>query len=145
MMGKRWFEPGGGKEKYGTIIGMPEGAGYHWHRQAFQKILEYIQTWAPNVILLGHVKDTQLEKEGAIVTASDLDLIGKNKRITAANSDAIGYLYRKGNKNILSFKSKDEVVCGARPKHLANNEIIISELNESNELITYWDKIFIKH
>ena len=26
-MGKNWFNPGGGKEKYGNILGLPEGAG----------------------------------------------------------------------------------------------------------------------
>jgi hypothetical protein len=78
-----------------------------------------------------------------MVQVSDLDLVGKNKRITAANSDAIGYLYRKGNKNVLSFKTKDEVLCGARSKHLSDQEIVISEKDDSGELITYWDKIFI--
>ena len=34
-MGKNWFNPGGGKEKYGNILGMPGGAGYLWTRQAF--------------------------------------------------------------------------------------------------------------
>ena len=142
-MGKNWFNPGGGKEKYGNILGMPEGAGYFWTRQAFTKVIEYISTWAPYVIFVGHVKDTQLEKAGGTFNALDLDLTGKLKRITTSNSDAIGYLYRKGNKNILSFKTNDDVACGARPAHLSNAEIVISEIDENGEYLTHWDKIFI--
>lgn len=142
-MGKNWFNPGGGKEKYGTIIGMPEGAGYYWTRQAFVKLADYIKTWAPYVIFMGHVKDTQLEKDGAQFSSLDLDLTGKLKRITASSSDAIGYLYRKGDKNILSFKTKDEIACGARPDHLRNQEIIISEVDENGDYKSYWEKIFI--
>jgi hypothetical protein len=142
-MGKNWFNPGGGKEKYGTILGMPEGAGYFWTRQAFTKVIDYIQTWAPRVIFIGHVKDTQLEKEGSSFSSMDLDLTGKLKRITTSNSDAIGYLYRKGKKNILSFNTKDEVACGARPEHLSNQEIIVSEIDEDGNYITHWDKIYI--
>jgi hypothetical protein len=142
-MGKNWFNPGGGKEKYGNILGMPEGAGYFWTRQAFTKVIEYISTWAPYVIFVGHVKDTQLEKAGGTFNALDLDLTGKLKRITTSNSDAIGYLYRKGNKNILSFKTNDDVACGARPSHLSNAEIVISEIDENGEYLTHWDKVFI--
>lgn len=142
-MGKNWFNPGGGKEKYGNILGLPEGSGYYWLRQAFTKVADYILTWAPRVIFLGHVKDTQLEKDGSTFSAKDLDLTGKLKRITTSNSDAIGYLYRKGDKNILSFKTNDEVSCGARPDHLRNQEIVISEVTEDGEYITHWDKVFI--
>lgn len=142
-MGKNWFNPGGGKEKYGNILGMPEGAGYFWTRQAFTKVTDYIQTWAPRVIFIGHVKDTQLEKEGSSFSSMDLDLTGKLKRITTSNSDAIGYLYRKGKRNILSFNTKDEVACGARPEHLSNQEIVVSEIDENGNYITHWDKIYI--
>lgn len=140
-MGKNWLTDG--KPKYGTIIGLPNGAGYQYLREAFTKVVNYIQTWAPRTILVGHVKDTVLEKNGAEFSALDLDLTGKLKRITASNSDSIGYLYRKGKKNILSFKTSDEVACGARPKHLSNQEIIISEVDDNGEITTHWDKIYI--
>jgi hypothetical protein len=52
-------------------------------------------------------------------------------------------LYRKGNQNILSFKTTDDVGCGARPDHLKNVEIVISEINEEGEITTHWDKVFI--
>lgn len=143
-MGTAWFKSGGGKEKYGSIINMPNGAGYMWLREAFTKALNYIKTWSEHTILLGHVKDTQLEKSGAEFSSLDLDLTGKIKRIACSKSDAIGYLYRKGDKNILSFKTGDDVSCGARPDHLKNREIILSEPDETGKIITHWEEVFIK-
>ena len=139
-MGKNWFTEG--KPKYGTIINMPQGAGYQWLRQAYNKILDFIRQLAPKIILVGHVKDTMLEKAGNEFNSMDLDLTGKIKRITASNSDAIGYLYRKGKQNIISFKTSDEISCGARPEHLRNQEIVISELTDEG-MITHWNKIYI--
>lgn len=142
-MGMNWFKANGGKEKYGSILNLPNGAGYPWLRDAFVKVINYIKTWAPHVILLGHIKDVQLDKAGSEFNTMDLDLTGKIKRIASSKSDAIGYLYRKGNKNILSFKTTDEVACGARPDHLKNAEIEISETAEDGSIKIYWDKIFI--
>lgn len=142
-MGKNWFAENGGKAKYGNILGLPEGSGYYWLRIGFIKVIDYIMTWAPHIILLGHVKDTMLEKDGVNVSIKELDLTGKLKRITTSNSDAIAYLYRKGDQNILSFKTADDVGCGARPEHLKNAEIVISEIDENGEYITHWDKVFI--
>lgn len=140
-MGKNWFTEG--KPKYGNILNMPNGAGYPWLRQAFTKVVDYVKTLAPHVILVGHIKDTLLEKNGAEFTALDLDLTGKLKRISSSQSDAIGYLYRKGEQNILSFKTTDEVACGARPEHLRNQEIVISEMTETG-MKTNWDKIYVE-
>jgi|JI7StandDraft_1071085.scaffolds.fasta_scaffold06882_5 hypothetical protein len=149
-MGKGWFKrdangnltQDSGKAMYGSILNMPMGAGYAYQREAFTKIIEYIKTWAPRVILVGHVKDIVLDKAGADVNAMDLDLIGKQKRITASQSDAIGYLYRKGNQNILTFKTTDEIACGARPDHLRNAEIVVSEMID-NKLVTHWDRVYL--
>jgi hypothetical protein len=140
-MGKNWFTEG--KPKYGTIINMPQGAGYQWLRQAYNKILDFIRQLAPKVILVGHVKDTMLEKAGNEFNSMDLDLTGKIKRITASNSDAIGYLYRKGKQNIISFKTSDEISCGARPEHLRNKEIVLSEIQDDDTIVTNWNKIYI--
>lgn len=149
-MGKNWFKrdekgfltPDSGKMQYGNILNLPNGAGYSYLREAFTKITDFIKTWAPRVIFSGHVKDTILDKNGSDFSSLDLDLTGKLKRITTSESDAIGYLYRKGNKNILSFMTKDEVACGARPDHLKNKEIVLSEMIDG-KLVTYWKDIFI--
>jgi len=152
-MGKNWFKKDpvsgklaleSGKSQYGDILGLPNGAGYKYLRQAFTNIVEHIKTFAPRLIQLGHVKDVQLEKSGVEVSSSDLDLTGKIKRIAASQSDAIGFLYRHkdGNKNILSFKTTGEIACGARPTHLSNKEIVISEMTDKG-LKTHWNSIYI--
>ncbi len=149
-MGKSWFKKDAagnlakdsGKAQYGNILNLPNGAGYAYLREAMVKSIEYIKTLAPRVILVGHIKDVMLEKAGAEFTSSDLDLTGKIKRIMTSQSDAIGYLYRKGNKNILSFATNDSVACGARPEHLRNKEIVLSELQD-NKFTTHWDEIYI--
>lgn len=150
-MGKNWFKANAdgsgyaddsGKKIYGNILNMPMGAGYPYLREAFSKIIEYIKTWAPRMILVGHVKDVLLEKNGKEFSAMDLDLTGKIKRITCSDSDAIGYMFRKGNQNVLTFKTTDEVGCGARPDHLRNAEIVISEMID-NKLVSHWDQIYI--
>lgn len=115
---------------------------YAYTREAMTRVIEFIKTLAPRIILVGHIKDTMLEKAGAEFTSSDLDLTGKVKRIVSSQSDAIGYLYRKGNQNILSFATSDSVACGARPEHLRNAEIVLSEMVDGN-LVTHWDKVYI--
>jgi len=149
-MGKNWFKKDAqgnytvdsGKAIYGSIVGLPNGGGYLYLREAFSKMIDYIKTLAPKIILSCHVKDVLLEKAGAEFSSLDLDLTGKIKRTTSAQSDAIGYLYRKGTQNILSFKTTDEVSCGARPDHLRNAEIVISEMIEG-KVVTHWDQVFI--
>ena len=116
---------------------------YPWLREAFTKVVDYMKSWAPRIILVGHVKDVVLEKNGSEFSSMDLDLTGKLKRITSSQSDAIGYLFRKGDKNVLSFKTSDEISCGARPEHLRNKELILSEINEEGKVITHWNNIYI--
>ena len=105
--------------------------------------MEYVKTFADHVILVGHIKDTLLEKNGVEFNALELDLTGKLKRISTSKSDAIGYLYRKGDKCIMSFKTSDEVGCGARPEHLRNQEIVVSEVGEDGKIKVDWTKIFV--
>lgn len=146
-MGKYWFTGKDGqlppKQQYGNILNLPEGAGYKWLRDAYEKSIKFIQSLADQVIIAGHVKDIQLDKNGSEFTSSDLDLTGKIKRISASYSDAIGYLFRRGNKTILSFKSSDEIACGARPAHLKGKEIILAEENEG-EIETFWERIYVE-
>lgn len=143
-MGKNWFTPDvGGKAQYGSILNMPKGSGYPWLTKAMKLVIAYISTLAPNIILSGHIKLVQYEKAGGEFSATDLNLTGKIKGDVCADSDAIGYLYRKGNQNILSFKTTDEIVCGARPQHLRNAEIILSEYDEATDAIkTNWKAIY---
>jgi len=109
------------------------GPGYLWLRIAYTKCFEYLQTLAPHLILLAHVKDKELvDKTGKEITvdsvhSKNLDLTGKLKAITCAKADSIGYMYRKvvgaeQGKQVeelwVNFHGS-EIMAGSRPKHLA--------------------------
>jgi hypothetical protein len=125
-----------------SVITLPNGAGYLYIRQAFFQVLDFIDTLAPHIILSGHIKDAQVNDKGDMVLSANIDLTGKIKSLICANADAIGYMYRKGDKTYINFKTNEEVTCGARPEHLRNEEIVVSEMIDG-ELKTYWDKIYI--
>ena len=124
-----------------SILTLPNGAGYLYVRQAFFQVLDFIDTFAPHIILSGHIKDKQVDDKGEMVMSANIDLTGKIKSLICANADAIGYMYRKGNQTILSFKTNEETTCGARPEHLSNEEIVISEMVDG-KLVTYWEKVY---
>lgn len=125
-----------------SVLDLPNGAGYKYLRDAMTNLLNAIYKCADRVILLGHLKTTNIEKNGKEVSARELDLTGKIKSMVSADVDAIGLLYRgEDNKNILSFKTTDDVICGARPTHLKDQEIVISELIDG-KFITHWDKVY---
>ena len=125
-----------------NVITLPNGAGYLYIREAFFDILNYVDTLAEHVILSGHIKDKQVDDKGEMVMSANIDLTGKIKSLICANADAIGYMFRKGNKVILSFKTNEETTCGARPDHLRNAEIVLSEINEKGEVVTHWDEVY---
>ena len=125
-----------------NLATLANGAGYLYIRQAFFQVLDFIDTLAPHIILSGHIKDKVVDDKGEMVMAANIDLTGKIKSLICANADAIGYMYRKGNQTIVNFKNNDGVTCGARPDHLRNEEIVISEMNEKGEIKTHWNKIY---
>ena len=134
-----------GKNFDGTdVTTLPNGAGYLYIRQAFFQVLDFIDTLAPHVILSGHIKDKVVDDKGSMVMSANIDLTGKIKSLICANADAIGYMFRRGNETIINFKNNDGVTCGARPDHLRNTEIVISEMNEKGEIKTHWNKIYKK-
>jgi hypothetical protein len=125
-----------------NVTTLPNGAGYLYIRQAFFQVLDFIDTLAPTIILSGHIKDKVVDDKGEMVMAANIDLTGKIKSLICAQADAIGYMYRKGNQAIISFKTNDEVTCGARPEHLRNEEIVITEMIDG-VVKTSWDKVFV--
>jgi hypothetical protein len=134
-MGKNWIG--------NDVRQLPQGSGYLYLRQAFFNILNEVNTWFPNLILLAHLKEKLIEKKGEEVAALDLDLTGKIRSIVTASVDAIAYLYRKENQTILNFNTSEEVICGARSPHLRNREIVIAESNANDNIKTYWDKVYV--
>jgi hypothetical protein len=147
-MGGKWGRLADGNiDPNANVLKLPNGAGYLYLREAFFRILDYIETLVPDdgsIILLGHLKDKSIETNGKEVASVDLDLTGKIKSLVCAKADAIGLLSRKKNQVILNFKTSDEITCGARPEHLKNQEIVLTELID-NKLVGYWDKIYLSN
>ena len=126
-----------------NVVTLPNGAGYLYIRQAFFQVLDFIDTLAPHIILSGHIKDKVVDDKGEMVMSANIDLTGKIKSLICANADAIGYMYRKDNQTIINFNNNDGVTCGARPDHLRNKEVIISEMDKKGEIKTHWEKVYI--
>jgi len=133
-----------GKAKYGSIIFLPNGSGYQYLRAAFQQITNMVEQIADNVIYIAHVKDTNILKDGAEFTSSDINLLGKNKQSISAAAQAIAFMTRIGNKNYLCFQPGDDVLSGCKIKRLDGKEILISEYDEDDNLITHWNDVYIE-
>ena len=126
------------------ILSLPNGAGYYWLRKAFDKWLTIFDKLADNVILIGHMKDKYINDNGKEVVISALDLTGKIGPVTAAKSDAIGFIYRnKEKQTVISFNSSQSEV-GSRCDHLKGKDIVIAEEDKDGNFKTFWDRIFIE-
>lgn len=124
------------------VTQIPNGAGYSFWRQALEAVIDLIASAAPNLIICGHVKDTALS-EGLDGSVKDLDLVGKTKRVLSAKSDAIGFVHRDEESNLcINFGMNGEVLCGARPAHLANKDIIVAEYQEDGTFVSHWERIY---
>lgn len=125
-----------------NVLTLPNGAGYLYLREAFTRAISFIKTWAPRIILVGHLKETMINTEGKEVNFMDVDLTGRLKAMTCGDADAIGYMYREGANTMLTFNSKDTVLCGSRPEHLRGKTVLLAE-EQNNIITTHWNEIFI--
>lgn len=121
------------KEQAGaSILTLPNGNGYMYLRMAFKEWIRRLDSLADHIILVGHLKESKIEKKGKEVTYKDLDLTGKLKNITCANADAIGYVFRENDTTMISFDSLGDIQAGSRCDHLKGQTFPLE-----------WDKIFI--
>ena len=124
------------KSEWESVLTLTKGAGYFWLRLSIHKWLDKFMLLAPYIILIAHIKEISLEKQGKEVSVKDLDLTGKIRGIISGEAAAIGYMYRSGTKgeNLrISFQSNDSIICGARSMHLRGQDI------EAD-----WNKIYIQ-
>lgn len=127
-----------------NVLDLPNGAGYQYTRAALWMVLEELEKCFETLIILAHLKDKLLEKEGKEMTERGIDLIGKSAAILSANVDAIGYMYRDDNQTIVNFKPSESVTCGSRCDHLKDQKVVLIESDESGKLTVDWSKIFLK-
>lgn len=138
-IGKNWGNSPGEDD----VRKLPNGAGYLYLREAFKMALNWFKPLCKYFILLGHCNDKLINKDGKELTEMELDLSGKLKRIIAGDCDALGYVYRKGNKTFVTFDGGGDSIVEARPKHLKGKEFVLLESDEDGEISHNWDKIFI--
>lgn len=128
-----------------SVLKLPNGAGYAHLREAVQTIIGWFEQVAPNVILVGHVKDKVLNEAATELNVKDLDMTGKIGRILSASSDAICYIYRDTEEGSLkaNFGDDKSVLTGARMPHLSGKTITLSVKNpETGEIDAYWENIY---
>jgi hypothetical protein len=133
-----------------VVTELPNGAGYNFLRNAFDKIYSLFEGLPGICLILScHIKMTAISKEGKDFQANDILLTGKLKSQVCADADAIGYMYRdKENplKTMISFKTNElDLVSGARPEHLKQKEFTLLEYNpNTKEMKANWEEIFLK-
>lgn len=112
------------REKWESVLSLPNGAGYLWLRESFKKWITRMSLTAEHLILIAHIKDKSIERKGKEISTKELDLIGKNKIIVCSKADAIGYMYRTEDGELrLNFITSDEIGCGSRVEHLKGKDI----------------------
>lgn len=139
--------PMGRSFKGDDIYTLERGAGYGWVRSAFMDLYSMLNgCYNKGLILVAHVKDSSVVKNGKEINVTDVNLTGKLKLIIPADMDAIGFMHRDKNgvDNILSFKSDERrLSVGSRCRHLQNEEFVISTLKEDGNLETFWEKVYL--
>lgn len=137
---KDFLETQQGKNFTGTdVLTAAHGAGYAALWKAIKKLIDLVSQVTENVILIGHVKSGA--EDGDIL--KDLNMPGEKSKIELTSlSDAIGYVYRDEDSNLCINFESDAVCAGARPQHLANQNIIVAERQPDGTFTSHWDRIY---
>ena len=122
---------------------LANGAGYLYLRKAIRQLIDMFKPLCESLILVCHVKDKQIRKNGEEMSEMAVDLAGKSADIICGEADAVGYLYREGNKTYLSFEGGDNTIREARSPHLRGKKLLVAESNENNEVVFDTTKVFI--
>lgn len=122
------------KDPNANVLTLPKGQGYYWIRLAVKSVIDMFRPLCETLILVAHVKDTMINRNGEELSEMSVDLTGKLSDIIAGQADAIGYMYRKGNKTYMSFQGGDNILKEARPLHIRNKTFTVIESDDSGEI-----------
>lgn len=122
---------------------LPEGGGYLYLRKAVKELIDMFKPLCTTLILVAHVKDKQIKKNGEMQSEMQVDLAGKLSDIICGEADAIGYVYRENNKTIISFEGGTDTLRGARPLHLKEKKFVVAESDEKGDLKVDMSQIFL--
>lgn len=124
---------------------LPNGAGYTYLRKALRYLVDMYKPLCETLILVTHVKDKQIRVDGQEMSEMAVDLAGKSADIICGEADAIGLIYRAGNKTYVSFEGGDNTIKEARCPHLRGKKILVAESNEANEVTFDSSNLFINN
>lgn len=133
-----------GKKYDDDILKLPNGAGYMYTREAFEKVKDMFQELCEGFILICHCKDTMINKEGKEMSEMSIDLTGRLGRIMMSRADAIGYVYRDKKQTKINFNGGGDFICEARAPHLRGKEVVVAESDSNNDVHVDWTKIFLQ-
>lgn len=122
---------------------LPNGSGYLYIRMAMKEVVHMFQPYCETLILVCHVKDKQIQLNGVESSKLLVDLAGKTGDIICGEADAVGYVYREGNKTYISFEGGAGDIREARPLHLRGRQFVVGESDKDNILKMDMNKIFI--
>lgn len=137
MQGKNWTGD--------DVTTLAQGAGYRFTRRALSTVINTLESLCDTLLILGHVKDKLIEKNGEEMNERGLALAGKMPAILCSKVDAIGYLYRDENKTIINFQPSEKLLCGSRSDHLKGQKVVVAESDDNGELSVDWSQIFIEN
>lgn len=136
-MGRNWLGD--------DVTTLPNGAGYKYTRDALTIILKELEELFDTLIILGHVKAKDVEKDGEEMTVRGLDLTGKSASILCSQVDAVGYMYRDDENNtVINFSSSESLLVGSRSEHLKGRKITVASNDQDGNLSVDWSEIFKK-
>lgn len=122
---------------------LPNGSGYTYIRMAVKKVLDLYKGLSETLILVAHVKDKMINRNGTEMSEMAVDLAGKLGDIICGEADAIGLIYREKNNTIISFEGGDNTIKEARPLHLRGKKFIVATSDEDNNITVDMSKIFL--
>jgi hypothetical protein len=119
---------------YESVHSLGQGYGYKWSREAIKDLFDDLRGLGKIcTIFICHVTDKMIARTGGgEIMTKDLALTGKVRDIISREADAIGNVWNKDGKLMISFEGKEDRIGGIRAKHLAG---FTGELD--------WSKIFI--
>ena len=133
-----------GKNWQGTDIRtLPQGGGYQFLRQAVRKVIDMFRDLCDTLVLVAHVREKMINREGEELNEMSIDLTGKLGDILCGEADAIGYVYRKKNETHISFEGGENTIREARANHLRGKNIIVATSDENNKITVDMTKIFL--
>lgn len=122
---------------------LPNGSGYLYVRNAIKYLLNIFKGLSDTLILVTHLKDKVINKDGVEMSEASLDLAGKTGDIICGEADAVGLIYREGKKTYIDFQGGDGTIRESRCQHLRGKKICAIESDAENNIKVDVSQLFI--